>query len=95
MGSEMCIRDRLYTDDKRKLVPYTKQQSCEIEKVWTAGNRTLTLTIDGKIYKLDLAQMKQTNILTLHKRKIARRSKSDCLLNFRVHGLKESLKQQC
>ena len=82
-----------YTDDKRKLVPYTKQQSREIEKVWTAGSRTLTLTINGKIYKLDLTQMKQTNVLTHHERKIARISKSDRQLNFRVHGLKQNLKQ--
>ena len=83
----------LYTDDKRNLVPYTKQQSHEIEKAWTAGNKSLSMTIDGKGYKLDLTQMKQTNTLTLHERKIARKSDSNYLLKIQVHGLKENLKQ--
>ena len=37
--------------------------------------------------------MKQTNVLTVCERKISRKSTSNHLLNFRIRGLKENLKQ--
>ena len=84
-----------YTTDKKNLVPYARQQSSEIEKAWAAGNSHLSMTIDGRMYKIDLTSMKQTNILTLNERKIARRTTSSAgrMINFRVRGMKENLEK--
>ena len=82
----------LYTDDERKLVSYTKQQSSDIEKAWASGSKSLSMDIKGQSYKIDLEQMKQKNILTRKKRKIVRKSSSSHLINFRVHGWKNNLK---
>ena len=83
----------LYTDDERKLVPYTKQQSSEIEKAWASGSKSISMVINHHSYKLDLIKMKQKNVSTLKKRKIMRKSSSGRHINFRVHGWKKNLKQ--
>ena len=80
-----------YTDDRGKLVPYTEQQSREIEAGWISGEKILSMIIDGRHYKLDLGHMKQTDSLTLHERKITRRSTpGGRLINFQICGLKEN-----
>ena len=83
----------LFTDDERKLVPYTKQQSSEIEKAWASGSKSLSMVIKHHTYKLDLIKMKQKNVSTLTERKIMRKSSSGRHINFRVHGWKKNLKQ--
>ena len=82
----------LFTNDERKLVPYTKQQSSEIEKAWASGSKSLSMVINRHRYKLDLIQMKRVNISTLKERKIMRKSSSSRHVNFRVHGWKKNLK---
>ena len=82
----------LFTDDESKLVPYTKQQSREIEKAWVSGSKNLSMVINRHRYKLNLIQMKQVNISTLKERKITRKSSSSRHVNFRVHGWKKNLK---
>ena len=94
-----CVRGSCamwyYTDNKRELVPYTNEQSCEIERTWMSGNKTLSMIINHKRYQLNLIQMKQTNTVTLRERKISRMSSqsSTHLLSFQVRGLKENLRQ--
>ena len=82
-----------YTDNNSELVLYTNEQSCEIERAWMSGNKIMSMTINHKSYKLNLNQMKQTNTVTLRERKISRMSSSTHLLSFRIHGLKENLRQ--
>ena len=82
-----------FNDNEERMVPFTKQQSLEIERARMSGTTTLLMNINRKRYKLDLIQMKQTNMHTSRERKITRKPPTSRLLNFRVRGLKESLKQ--
>ena len=75
----------LYTDDERKLIPYTKQQSSEIEKAWSSGHKTLSMVINHHRYQLDLTQMKQVNITSCKERKIMRKPCSSHHINFQVN----------
>ena len=91
-----------YTDDRRESVPYTAEQSEEIEQMCQSSEGG-NLVVRGKVYNLDFANMKQCNVATLNSRKIERQvtlsseseeesiSNVERVLTLQTAGLPESL----
>jgi RNA recognition motif-containing protein len=61
-----------YVDDRKQFVPYTTEQSDEIEQMYQL-NDVASLIINAKAYRLDFTNMNQCNAATLNSRKIERR----------------------
>ena len=85
-----------YTDDHKQLVPYTPQDSAEIERMYQAGKST-NLAINGRTYTFDFTSMKQINFETRYERPIQRQLESDDTftssynLGLKVRGMKPNL----
>ena len=85
-----------YTDDHKHLVPYTPQDSAEIERMYTTG-KSANLAINGRMYTFDFTRMKQINLESRYKRPIERRletdgaSTSSYKLGLKVRGMEPNL----
>ena len=60
-----------YRDDRRRYSPYNPQDSATIERSYQ-DNKSIRLTITGKIYLIDFARMTQVNGETGYERPIRR-----------------------
>ena len=85
-----------YTDDHKQLVPYTPQDSAEIERMYQAG-KSANLAINGRTYTFDFTSMKQINFESCYERPIQRQLESDDTftssynLGLKVRGMKPNL----
>ena len=68
-----------YEDDNGRYSTYTARDSAAIERRYTAGSvsSVITLTINGKQYNIDTANMCQVNVQTRYKRRIKRELSKD------------------
>ena len=62
-----------YKDDMRDFVPYSSQDSTEIESMFQKHSVRKTLVIDSRTYKFDFDKMKQINYHSNYERDIQRR----------------------
>ena len=61
-----------WQDETNKWIPYTDTDTQTIEDAHAAGNTTVTMTIMGRSYKIDLSKMEQVNVSTGVSRNIRR-----------------------
>ena len=87
-----------YQDDHKQFVPYSHQDSAEIEKMYKSCIINV-LTINGRQYRFDFISMKQVNVDTNHKRPIQRQLTANTIhahavrpeLGLEVRGLTPNL----
>ena len=65
-----------YKDDRKRYVPYTAEQSAEIEQMYQS-NTPRMLEINHNTYTFDFTAMTQYNVITRNSRKIERRMELD------------------
>lgn len=96
-SSTVCVQ-WLYKDDMKVYVPYTAEQSAEIEQMFQSET-SRHLDIKGNTYTFDFSAMTQCNIVSRNSRKIKRRLKvnekcipsEECVITLQVSGLPASL----
>ena len=88
----------LYRDDRKQFVPYTPQDSTEIETMFKSS-KVKNLVINGKTYTFDFTSMRQINFESRYERPIQRQLESDATsissynLRLQVRGMKPNLQE--
>lgn len=97
-SSTVCVQ-WFYRDDMKVYVPYTAEQSAEIEQMFQSKT-SRNLDIKGNTYTFDFSAMTQCNVVSRNSRKIERRLKvsqekcipiEECVITLQVSGLPDSL----
>lgn len=97
-SSTVCVQ-WFYEDDMKTHVPYTAEQSAEIEQMFQSETSRY-LVIKGKTYTFDFSAMTQCNVVSRNSRKIERRLKvsqekvfpsEEHVITLQVSGLPASL----